>query len=312
MLKKNNKGFLQISFAWLFAIIVGAIILSLTIFAVTKIIGTQETVIGAKTAKEIGILLNPLETGFEIGKTTQITFPTDTRIYNKCDKEGIFGRQGIQISQKSFDKWTATDVEVSFANKYIFSGNYSEGKTFYIFSKPLEFPFKVTDLIYLTSSQDNYCFIDAPNQIKEELSALDQKNIFLDECENLENEIKVCFNSEDCEIQVNYGMKTVKKNENILHFETDALMYSAIFSDKRTYDCELQRIMQRIEQLSQIYRDKESFISQRGCNSNLGNNLIQLSNSAKSLTSSTNIHSVWNIAEEIREKNDVNSRCRLW
>ncbi len=309
----GKKGFLQISFAWLFAIIVGAVILSLTIFAVTKMIGTQETIIGAKTAKEIGVLLNPLETGFEIGKTTTLGFPAETRIYNKCDNaRGIFGRQGIQISQKSFDKWTKTEVEVSFANKYIFSENYVEGKTFYIFSKPLEFPFKVTDLIYITSSQKNYCFINAPTEIKEELDALKQENIFTENCEELVNKIDVCFNSLNCNISVNYGSQIVTKNNEILHFRTDALMYAAIFSDKEIYDCQLQRIMQRVEQLSQIYQNKESFISQVGCNSNLRGDLTQLSNAANGLTSSANLGSIWNIVEKIKDKNELNSQCKLW
>jgi hypothetical protein len=311
-IKENKKGFLQISFAWLFALIVGAFILSLTIYAVTKSINTQETIIGAKTAKEIGVLLNPLETGFEVGKTTTIIFPAETRIYNRCSNFSIFGRQGILVSQKSFDKWTPTDVEVSFENKYIFSEDYTEGKTFYVFSKPLEFPFKVSDLIYITSSKDNYCFANAPNKIKEELEALNQGNIFTKDCENLSNKINVCFDGDECEISVNYNGQTVEKNGTIIHFRTDALMYSAIFSNKEIYNCQLQRIMKRVFELSEIYQDKELFISQRGCDSNLENELIQLSNSAKGLTDSTGVGSVWNIAEELNEKNKLNSQCRLW
>ena len=284
----------------------------LAIFAVTKMIDTQETVTSVRTAKEIGVLLNPLETGFEIGKTTTLTFPTETRIYNKCDNQsGIFGKQGIQISQKSFDKWTETDLEVSFINKYIFSGNYSEGKTFYLFSKPFEAPFKVTDIIYLTSSANNYCFTNPPENIKEELLALNQKNIFVNNCTDLSNEIDVCFTG-SCNIQVNYGAGTVKKNNLFLHFRTDALMYAAIFSEKKVYDCQLQRLMDRIEQLSQIYKDKENFILQRGCNSNLGGDLISLGNAARDLDSSANLGSVWNFVEDIQEKNELNSGCKLF
>lgn len=309
----DKNGFLQISFAWLFAIIVGAVILFLTIFAVTKMIGTQDTVTSAKTAKEIGVLLNPLETGFETGKTTTLGFPTETRIYNRCDSvSGTFGRQGIEISQKSFDKWTDTDLEVSFKNKYIFSKNYTEGKTFYIFSKPFNFPFKVTDLIYITSSENNYCFVNPPTNIEEEILALGQKNIFLDNCSLNENMIRVCFDYGECEIEVNYGMETVKKNNVFLHFRTDALMYSAIFSDEDVYDCQLQRLMKRVEQLAQIYRDKEKFISQRGCNSNLEGDLVQLGSSAKNLESSSNIGYVWNFAKEVEEKNELNSQCKLF
>ena len=150
---RNKKAFLQISFAWLFAIIIGGFILFLAIYASTKIIKTEQTALDAGTAKEIGVLLNPLETGFETGKKNSFILPAETRIYNRCNNNGVFGRQIIKISQKSFDKWTDTNVNVGFSNKYIFSENFVEGKKFFLFSKPFKFPFKVTDLIYLTSSK---------------------------------------------------------------------------------------------------------------------------------------------------------------
>ena len=84
---KSKKGFLQISFGWLFAIIVGGFILSLTIFAVTKVMKTEQTFSDAETGKNIGVLLNPLETSFETGKTSSIILPVETRIYNKCELE---------------------------------------------------------------------------------------------------------------------------------------------------------------------------------------------------------------------------------
>ena len=82
----KNKGYLQISFAWLFAIIVGAVILFLAIYASTRLMSTEQTTLDAKTGKEIGILLNPLETGFESIKATSLGFPVNTRIYNRCNK----------------------------------------------------------------------------------------------------------------------------------------------------------------------------------------------------------------------------------
>ena len=121
------------SFAWLFAIIVGAFILFLAIYAATKIVNTEQTSLDAQAAKEIGVLLNPLETGFETGKTTSLRLPSETRIYNRCNNNGVFGRQIIQISQKSFNEWSDTDVNVGFSNKHIFSEDYVEVKKFFIF-----------------------------------------------------------------------------------------------------------------------------------------------------------------------------------
>ena len=109
------------SFSWLFGIIIGAAILFLAIYAVTTMIGNEEELQGAKTSKEIGILLSPLETGFESSKSSSFTMPVETRIYNSCNDFGTFGRQLISVSQKNLGKWTETDLEVGFSNKYIFS-----------------------------------------------------------------------------------------------------------------------------------------------------------------------------------------------
>ena len=158
---KKKKGALQISFGWLFAIIIGAFIIFLAIFGVTKLMQTEQTTLDVKTGREIGVLLNPLEISFESAKTTSFTMPAESRIYNACNNAGNFGKQLIKISQKSFNKWTETNLDVGFANKYIFSKEIVEGKKFYIFSKPFDFPFKVVDRMYMTSSNDIYCFSDA-------------------------------------------------------------------------------------------------------------------------------------------------------
>ncbi len=304
MIKK--KGYLQISFAWLFAIIVGAVILFLAIYISTKMISTEQTSLDAKTGKEIGILLNPLETSFQSATVTFFTMPVETRIYNKCDDYGDFGKQIIQISQKSFNKWTETDIDVSFPNKYIFSEKEIEGKKFYVFSKPFDFPFKVADLIYITSSKKTYCFIKPPRDIEEEISKLNQGNILLKEeleeegndCS--ENSIKVCFEREtDCDIEVYDDY--VKKGEEKIGFEGDALMYAAIFSDKDVYECQLDRLIQRTSHLALIYQDKANFIARTGCYSNL--NLQGLINSE--------FDSMVSIVENIKEENEY-ANCKLW
>jgi hypothetical protein len=43
---------------------------------------------------------------------------------------------------------------------------------FYVFSTPFEMPFKIADLIYITSTKDKYCFISPPEDIEEELEGL--------------------------------------------------------------------------------------------------------------------------------------------
>lgn len=305
---KNKRGYLQISFGWLFAIIVGIVIIALAIYFVTKIVGTQGTIQSAKTSKEIGILLNPLETSFESAITSSIIFPEETRIYNRCDNDGDFGTQGIEIMQKNFNKWEETNLVVSFQNKYIFSERYSEGKKIYIFSKPFEFPFKVANLMYITSASTNYCFIDAPEDIEDEISDLKQPNLRVEDC--TEEDIKVCFGFDTCEIEVNYDARKVEKGNQKMYFETDALMYAAIFSDEEVYECQLKRLMQRIEQLSLIYINKANSLTTKGCDPILNPYLSSLINSASSLSDSNELYTMNNIIDEIENKNKGN--CKLW
>ncbi len=305
----KKRGYLQISFAWLFAIIVGAFILFLAIYASTKLMGTEQEILDAKTGKEIGILLNPLETGFgTTAKVTSFTVPVETRIYNKCNNKGMFGRQIIQISQKSFNKWTDTNIDVGFSNKYIFSEKEIEGKKFYVFSKPFDFPFKVSDLIYMFSSLKKYCFINPPEGIKNEISDLKQKNLLLEDCPD--GGIKVCFGgSSDCDITVYNDY--VEKDGETIHFEGDALMYAAIFADPEIYECQLQRLMKRTGHLALLYENKAGFISQTaGCHTNLNQDLFGLSNFANSLDNSAYLNSI-NV-NDIKDKNEANWECRLW
>jgi len=196
----NKKGF-QISFAWLFAIIVGSFIIFLAIFASVKLIGTEQEISNVETSKEIEILANVLETGFESSKTVSLEIPLETRIKNNCAPVSAFepfGVQGIQLAQKSLNRWSEIGTEIKFRNRYIFSKDITEGKKFYMFSKSFEFPFEVSDVIYLTSTENEYCFIGNEDSleydiIKREISSLNQRNLFVEDCPS--SSINVCFDS---------------------------------------------------------------------------------------------------------------------
>jgi hypothetical protein len=310
----NKKGFLGIPFSWLFAIIVGSIIIFLAIYAVVKIKNVQEIAIDAQTSKQILILLNPLETGFETAVTTSMSLPSETRIFNRCDSRDndandYFGRQIIKVSQKSFGRWTNTNIDVGFSNKYIFSDEFVEGKKFHIFSKPFEFPFKVSDVIYITSANKNYCFVGAPREIEEEIDNLNQENLFIEECPD--NSVRVCF-SERCDIDVNLNLRYVEKRGEKMFFDDYALMYGAIFSDPVVYECQLKRLMKRGSQLSQIYVGKSNLVAREECFSNINSELGNLASIETGFRSSSqSLSFASEIAEDIGKINE-NSECELW
>jgi len=307
-----DKGYLQISFAWLFAIIVGAFILFLAIYFSSKLINTGNEEISAKTGKEFGVLLNPLETGFESLKSSSILLPIESRIYNKCTLDGVFGRQLIQVSQKSFGKWTETDLNAGFSNKYIFSENPIEGKRYYILSAPFDFPFKVADLISITSQNKKYCFQDAPEDVADEISKINQENLYVNNCSARKANVIICFGNENgCNVYVDYNNGIVRKGTDSVYFEGNALMYSAIFADKAIYECQLKRLMKRVNTLANLYIDKANFVAGVGCDTNLNVDLLALINAADNFRESSDISSIKLLTDEMNNQNGV-AMCRLW
>ncbi|MDO8623408.1 MAG: hypothetical protein Q7R52_04120 [archaeon] len=302
----EKKGFLQIPFAWLFAIIVGIVILFLAIYFSVKIIDLGQTESDVTMSKKIGILFNPMETGIESAKTTVIGLNSETRIYNDCSESGNFGTQSIKVSQKSFGKFTSTNMDSKFQNKYIFSNKSEEGIKFFVFSMPFNYPFKVADLMIITSKE--YCFIDAPDNVKEQISNI--QNIKIENCSA--KSVKVCFGySSNCNVKVNMGQGVVEKGSDKLYFY-DNLLYAAIFSDKDIYECQTKRLMKRTEILANIYNAKSSELTIKGCEStDIGLKLISLGNNAQ-IENSEGLILNLGLIEEINQKNEVLGECRLW
>ncbi len=313
---KNKLGF-QMSFAWLFAIIVGGFILFLAIYGVVQIVDVGEDVSDARVGAEIGVLLNPLETGFESGQVNFLTMPLETIIHNRCSSSGTFGEQRVRVSQKTRGSWSETNISARFENKYIFSEGDVEGRNFFLFSKPFNFPFKISDVIYMTSADENYCFSgfdgDAEEDIRKELSDLkkgnENWNVFTENEECPVESINVCFDASDCDVNVRYNLGKVQKGSEIMYFVEDALMYAAIFSEPSIYECQVDRLMKRADELSTIYNQKESFLSSQGCTSS--SDILQLRNAFKGVQTSEDLLNIKALAKNVDNENS-RARCMLW
>ncbi|MBI2044462.1 hypothetical protein HYT23_00225 [Candidatus Pacearchaeota archaeon] len=310
---EKRMGFMQLSFAWIFALIVGAFILFLSIYIAIKFSGIEEKKQDVVVSKELGILLNPLESGFEQARTAKIELQKKTRIQNRCEKEEPFGRQVISVSEETFGKWSANGSEAGFLNKYIFSDKLLEGNNFYLFSMQFEFPFKIADLIVMTSADKIYCFVDAPEEVQEKIRGLKLDNVLNksagSQCPH--GSKKVCF-SGNCDITINKNLgKVTKRNEDSVEFYGDALMYSAIFSDNEIYECQFKRLMQRTKQLASLYNQKATFINRYGCSTNLP--LASLINLADNFENSRDLSgALLGVVDEIKTRNEENQACRLW
>ncbi len=322
---KNKRGDLQMSFSWIFAIVAGIFILVLAIYGVTKVIGIYKNQMNAQGAMGVNVLTNPFESSFESAKRVLVDVGGDARIYTDCSNSSTFGRQKIKTSQKVFDKWSEDEsVEINVQNRYIFSENPVEGKMFYVFSTPFEMPFKIADLIYITSTKDKYCFINPPEDIEEELEGLigetpsPNENFFVEERRSdcPEQSTLVCFRTgENCDITVSMSSSFgnyVQKPTYRVYYEGEALMYAAIFSEKEEYECQVDRLMKRAEQLYLLYQDKSNFVLQRTrCNSELDFELVEMKNLLRDFSESKDLNTIFSLSEEIENKNKY-AECKLW
>lgn len=317
---ENKRGF-DFSFGWIFAIIVGGIIIFLAIYATTRFVDLERTQIDTEAGKEIGIILSPIETSLEDSRGTILEMPRESRIFNDCDSYGNFGSQQISVSTKSGigEEWQRPGFKSTFYNKYLFSSQTMEGKRFVVFVKSFEMPFKVADVMTLFPEDKMYCFINPSREVEEDLSDLNETfpglNVnFVDnieDCDTLSE--KVCFEAvdRDCDTIVNTQAKSVKKYGQTMYY-TDSLIYGAVFSDPGVYECQVKRLMKRISELSLLYYDKTNFLTPRGCSSNMGDDLITYSSESADVNSSAELKQLEVLSKYIGDKNERISECKLF
>lgn len=304
----NSKGF-EFSFAWLFAMVVGAAILIVAVFLATRILDTAEMQSATVSAAELGVLLNPVETSLEEGKTYTIRFPEETRVINECFQEGTFGRQEISVSvQTPSGGWSRPGVPNVFYNKYVFSSTPIEGEEIELFTKPLFMPFKIGDIIVATS--DSYCLVNPPEEVAEEIQSLGLRSFNISStlrgCS--QESTTVCFSQpSSCEIVVDTQSRTVLKQEKRLSYE-GSLLYAAIVSDPALYECGVRRLLKRSVELSYVYIDKASLLSNYGCGSSLENDLRVY---IQRVSNNASLADIQFAADTLKQKNEALT-CKLF
>jgi hypothetical protein len=246
----------QAEYAWIFSLIIGAMIIFLALYAATKIFSTGTYLTDTEIRNSFDIILNPFASLGGIATLSlskEITLPYETEMNLTCNDAKEEQMLSLRtLSGKTFGEWTS---QYSIKNKYVFSSQIIKGKKFWTFSKPFMLPWRVDDMIYIVS--DNYCFIDSnnlPGNIRTELSLINASSIsivpFASDCGNA---ITVCF-SGTCNISVDYNSHFLRKSGQTapIYFLDDASMYAAIFSDKQIYGCNMKRLLLRASAQSDI------------------------------------------------------------
>ena len=268
----------QFNFAWIFALIIGGSILVLAIYGAVSAGNTQRGITDTKNARSLSIITDPLQAGFSDSNYNIIEFSDVTRLENRCYTDG-FGENEISVATRSdvLEEWTTAGIPASIENKYIFSENNLEAELVYAYSKPFNFPYKVSDLIFLTS--DEYCFVNAPENIIDDVENVG--NINTTDCKEDESYVTVCFGSGSrCEINVIGSCRSSScesvYDEGIVSkpgFQVKyigSLMYGAIYSSEEVYTCNVDRLLYRTGKIAEVLAEKAKLMNLRSCNTNLG------------------------------------------
>ena len=314
----NKKGF-EMSFAWIFAIIVGAFILFLAVLMITKVSDNQNYSNDLKGAKEITVLADNFELGYETSSISTIKMPTNSRLYLNCDANNLFGKQELILRSELYDQWSETGKGIKSENKYFFLEEPLESRGLIVFSRVFEFPFKVATLSYFLPVDEEYCFIDPPSDVERELEKNNITNFKMEACSS--KSTKICFNplgGEDCDTIVifNSNEGTVQKNlEEVdskkVYYEGFSLMFAAILSDSEIYECQLQRLMLRTNYLIELYLGKATYDQGNDCSTNQRNPLEQLNQELSFFEDSSDLPNLASTVE-ILESNSRGGGCQLW
>ena len=305
-----RRGFLDISFSWIFALLIGGMILFGAIYGVSKFTSIKNTETSAELGTELINLLTPLETGLETAKAISISLPVNSRLSHTCLLSGTFGKEKISLEEKVKGKWTNSEVNISFEDKYLFFPDGLEAKKVFAFSKSFDFPFKVANAVYLFDAEKKYCFVSAPREIKTELKNTNIDVFEFDDCSG-DSEI-ICFEKDsNCDILVDADFDKVTKGDESMYFSGDALMYGAIFSDKDNYECELNRLLKRAYEVSLIYEIKSYNLLKRGCDSSLKTEFVEYRNLIDSFDDSRSLSTMESFVKNMNLLNK-NAECSLW
>jgi hypothetical protein len=87
-------------------------------------------------------------------------------------------------------------------------------------------------------------------------------------------------------------------------------LIGAIISEKRTYECNVKRLLYRSSRVADVLSRKTDIMAMRGCNNllstDLNNFAIRLQNST-----SKNLEDIYYTSNDLEKKNSEEA-CRLW
>jgi hypothetical protein len=272
----TKKG--EFNFVWIFALIAGGAILLLAILGIGKLGDTKDLERNTLGAKEIEILLQPLQAGIADNSYATITFKEETRTRIDCFEDETFGRNEITMNTKSpiDETWTQNAAPIKTTNTYIYSSGNNQGKKLHVLSQPFSLPYEIADITIITNKE--YCFYGTPEEIEETIEGIGTNNIEIVKegtC-NLTTTEHICFGAaggNKCTQRIigtngNYKSGTIS-TANYERTYTEELLLPAIIAEEESWECNTKRLLYKGSLLAEGYKKKIEQMNRRGCTSNL-------------------------------------------
>ena len=309
----NKKAF-EIQFNWLFVLVAGTAIIIFFIVLVTRHKDISETSAKADVLKSIESIITAASVSTD---TVNVLDITNSNIEVGCNRVSIGG------------------VSRQYQKLILFAPTLIKGNKLITHTLAFNAPYRVTNLLYITSPQIRYIIIGSSNsefakEINKSLPIELKKEIYksIPDIKNLNN-YKVRFivfedfDVEDIDLtnlerMPNSDVTAIKiigdinkgeiefyekdgtswlQQENSFYFGKSSLI-GAIYSDTlENYECNMENVFSRINLVTQVYiRRTTSLISQRQeCNEYYGKSLVDLGNVLKA-SSGFNYENINNLA----------------
>lgn len=267
-----KKAAIDIQFNWIFIMIAGAMIL-LFFFS---IISKQKQISDDRISYTLLSDLQTILTGAKVStRTVNIVQVPDIEVQMDCSSYSV-GKATAKIS----------DI-------ILFSPTSLKGGKIITWALDWNMPFWITNFLYLTTPQVRYIIIDDPGSLDDEIleELPDEINkqkiqsgadVFNENDYNVkfilinsppqDNLLKYLKNMGDSHVAaINIGEQDITfyekegntwKDMGKSSFLGKPLMYGAIYADKDTFDCSLQKAIQRFKNIAQIYMKRSKTLEQ--------------------------------------------------
>jgi len=287
-------------FAWIFSVIVGALILFFTFFFLSQYAKQVEKPSRQITiASGINILVEPFSAISNLAEIRAeiLELPKNYVVEIGCEKN-YNTIKAKNIKEKYFE------ISEKVYDKYIFSKtiNTSKNNKFLVYSMPIEIPFHVGNAIVIVT--EDACLKDLPykkNELKEVIEELEIEKI-----------PKINFTGCDDKNKYNKGEGDYGNLGGKIWIRN--LVSAAVFSDKELYNCNLDRILDRAIKIADILKGKAEIASVYGCDyGNIVGILEEYKNKAEKLKGNQDLAEFYNIIKQLEDANrNLPIECRLF